>query len=86
MPGNPATPALFPFGVILELEIAPLPLVEEVAAVLEALLEALPATTGEGSGELTSAATATDGIEVGAIEAVELGEAVGLGAIAPGGP
>lgn len=86
MPGNPATPALFPFGVILELEIAPLSLVEEVAAVLEALLEALPATTGEGSGELTSAATATDGIEVGAIEAVELDEAVGLGEIAPGGP
>lgn len=86
--GNPATPALIPFGEMLELEVAPLllpvPLTALFAAVLEVLLDALPATTMEEIGELSSSATATDGVETeavedGAIEAVELAEAVPAG-------
>lgn len=84
--GNPATPAFIPFGVRLELAVAPLlpsvPVLLPVlaTAVLEVLLDALLAATGEALGELSSSATAMDGIEVGAVKAVELDDT------APGGP
>ena len=79
--GNPATPALIPFGVMLELEastlLLPVSLTALLGAVLEELLDALLAATGDGPVEALSSTTATDWVEVGAIEAVELGGAAG---------
>ena len=72
MPGNPPRPALFPFGVRLELEVEPLTAL--LGTVPEVPLGALLAGTEEVLGELSSSATATDGVEVGAVEAVELRE------------
>lgn len=80
---------MIPFGVMLELEVAPLlllvPFTALLKAVLEVLLDALLAMTGEAIGEPLSSATATDGVEVGAIGTAELDEAVELGETAPGG-
>lgn len=84
MSGNPATPAFFPLGVILELEVEslllPVLLTALLGAVSEMLLETVLPATGEGSGELSRSTTATAAVADGAIEAVELGET------APGGP
>lgn len=74
---------------ILELEVAPLllpvPLSILFEAVLEVLLDARLAMTGEATGDPMSSATATDGVAVGAIGTAELDEAVELGETAPGG-
>ena len=56
----------------LELEVEPLTALLVVVA--EVPLGALLAATEEGLGELSSSATVTDGVEVGAVEVVELGE------------
>ena len=72
MPGNPPRPALFPFGVRLEVEVDPLTAL--LGAVPEVPLGTLLAATEEGLGELSSPATVTDGVEVGAVEAAELRE------------
>ena len=72
MSGNPPRPALFPCGVRLEVEVEPVAAL--LGAVPEVPLGALLAGTEEELGELSSSATATDGVEVGAIEAVELRE------------
>lgn len=72
MSGNPPRPALFPFGVRLEVEVESLTVL--LGAVPEVSLRAVLAATEEGLGELSSSATATDGVEVGAVEAVELKE------------
>lgn len=64
---------------MLEVEVAAVSL-----PVLEVLLEALLATTGEELGELSSSATATDAVELEAVEAAELGT-MELGGTAPGG-
>ena len=96
--GNPATPALIPFGEMLEPEVAPLllpvPLTALFAAVLEVLLDALLevlldallATTMEEIGELSSSATATDGVETEAVEDGAIVEAAELAEAAPAGP
>ena len=76
--GNPARPALIPFGVIPELEDAPLLLVVSLAVLCAALtvllLDALLAVTGEELGEPSRSFTATDGVEVGTSGAVEPSE------------
>ena len=75
---------------MLELEVAPLllpvPLTALFAAMLEVLLDALPATTMEEIGELSSSATATDGVETEAVEDGAIVEAAELAEAAPAGP
>ena len=61
----------------LEVAVASLPVVEVV-------LEALLATTGEELGELSSSTTATDAVEFEVVEAAEL-ETMELDKPAPGG-
>ena len=56
----------------LETEVEPLAAL--LGAVPEVPLETLLAMRVEVLGELSSSATATDGVELGAVEAVELGE------------
>lgn len=82
MPGNPDTPALLLFGVILEAAslLSPVPLVALSGAVVEVVLDVLLASTGEALEGLSGTAAARLELELGAVEAAE------LDAIAPGGP
>ena len=69
-------PALIPFGVILEVEDPPLTLMLPLTALpgeaLEVLLDALPALTMVGLADRSGSAIATDGIDVGAVDGLEL--------------
>lgn len=82
-------PALFLFGVILEVEaeesalLVPVPLTALLAAGSEVLPDALLVATAE-AGSAASSTTATDWVEVGAVETAEL-EATELMGSAAGG-
>ncbi len=69
-------PALIPFGMILEVEDPPLiltvPLMALPREALEVLLDALLALTMEGLAERSGSAIATDGVDVGAVDGLEL--------------